>query len=290
MANVYDKKFSIFQIILSIFFVLVCVAVLVPILNIVATSLSGRDAIAMGKVKIFPVQITTAAYKMVFTDRGMIRSFFFSVLLMVVKTVVSMAMTILAAYPLSKKNLPGRGAIMLMITITMYFNAGMIPAYLLNKSLGLVNSFWVLIIPGAITAFNLIILRSFFMSINQSLFDAAYMDGCTEMQTLTKVAMPLSKAAILTLSLFYAVSRWNGVSDIILYIQNPNYYTLQYKLKLMLDTINIPYEDKDEAIRQIVPENFKAACIVFTMIPVLVLYPFVQKYFREGVMIGGVKE
>ena len=110
------------------------------------------------------------------------------------------------------------------------------------------------------------------------------------MQTLRLVAIPLSKAAILTLSLFYAVSRWNSVSDIILYVQNPKFYTLQYKLKLMMDTINIPYDEKDEVAREIIAENFKAACIVFTMIPVLILYPFVQKYFREGVMIGGVKE
>lgn len=290
MANVYDKKYSPFQIILTIFFILIILAVLLPILNIIATSFSGRDAIAMGKVGLVPVDFSTAAYKMVFKDKSMIRSLLFSTILMIVKTIVSMLLTILAAYPLSKKDLPGGKAIMLMITITMYFSAGMIPNYLLVKQLHLINTFWVLVLPGAITAFNLIILRSFFMSINPSLFDAAHIDGCSEMQTLRLVAIPLSKAAILTLSLFYAVSRWNSVSDIILYVQNPKFYTLQYKLKLMMDTINIPYDEKDEVTREIIAENFKAACIVFTMIPVLILYPFVQKYFREGVMIGGVKE
>lgn len=290
MANVYDKKFSPLQIILTIFFILIILAVLLPILNIIATSFSGRDAIAMGKVGLVPVDFSTAAYKMVFKDKSMIRSLLFSTILMIVKTIVSMLLTILAAYPLSKKDLPGGKAIMLMITITMYFSAGMIPNYLLVKQLHLINTFWVLVLPGAITAFNLIILRSFFMSINPSLFDAAHIDGCSEMQTLRLIAIPLSKAAILTLSLFYAVSRWNSVSDIILYVQNPKFYTLQYKLKLMMDTINIPYDEKDEVTREIIAENFKAACIVFTMIPVLILYPFVQKYFREGVMIGGVKE
>lgn len=290
MANAYDRKYSPFQIILGIFFVLVLLIVLLPIINIVATSLSGRDAIAMGKVGLLPVNFSTAAYKMVFRDKSMLRSLLFSTILMIVKTVVSMILTILAAYPLSKKDLPGRGIIMLMITITMYFSAGMIPNYLLVKQLHLINTFWVLVLPSAITAFNLIILRSFFMSINISLFDAAHIDGCTEMQTLRLIAIPLSKAAILTLSLFYAVNRWNSVSDIILYVQNTKFYTLQYKLKLMMDTINIPYDEKDDAVREIVAENFKAACIVFTMIPVLIIYPFVQKYFREGVMIGGVKE
>lgn len=290
MANAYDKKYSFFQIILTIFFILVILAVLLPILNIVATSFSGKNAIAMGKVSLVPVNFTTAAYSMVLKDKAMIRSLVFSIILMIVKTVVSMILTILVAYPLSKKDLPGCRPIMLMIIITMYFNAGMIPNYLLVKQLNLINKFWVLIMPGAITAFNLIILRSFFMSINSSLFDAAYIDGCTEMQTLRKIAIPLSKAAILTLSLFYAVNRWNAVSDIILYVQNPKFYTLQYKLKLMLDTINLPYDEKDEVVRDIIAENFKAACIVFTMIPVLVIYPFVQKYFRKGIMIGGVKE
>ncbi|MCF0238539.1 MAG: carbohydrate ABC transporter permease [Sphaerochaetaceae bacterium] len=290
MANAYDKKFSFFQIVLSLFFILMLLAVLLPIINIIATSFSGKDAIAMGKVGLWPVDFSTAAYKMVFRDKAMIRALLFSSLLIIVQTVVSMSLTTLAAYPLSKKDLPGGSAIMLMITITMYFSAGMIPNYLLVKQLKLINTFWVLVLPGAITAFNLIILRSFFMSINSSLFDAAYIDGCTEMQTLRLIAIPLAKAAILTLSLFYAVNRWNGVSDIILYIQNPKFYTLQYKLKLMMDTINIPFDEKDEVVREIVAENFKAACIVFTMIPVLVIYPFVQKYFREGVMIGGVKE
>lgn len=290
MANTYDKKYSPFQIVLSIFFILVILAVLLPIINIVATSFSGRESIAMGKVGLLPVDFTTSAYKMVFRDKSMLRSLAFSITLMLVKTVVSMLLTILAAYPLSKRNLPGSRTIMLMITITMYFSAGMIPNYLLVKQLHLINTFWVLVIPAAITPFNLIILRSFFMSINSSLFDAAYIDGCTEMQTLRMIAIPLSKAAILTLSLFYAVSRWNSVSDIILYVQNTKFYTLQYKLKLMLDTINLPYDEMDAEVREIVAENFKAACIVFTMIPVLVIYPFVQKYFRQGVMVGGVKE
>lgn len=290
MANTYDKKYSPFQIVLTIFFILVILAVLLPIINIVATSFSGREAIAMGKVGLLPVDFTTSAYKMVFGDKSMLRALLFSVVLMLVKTVVSMVLTIFAAYPLSKRNLPGNRAIMLLITITMYFSAGMIPNYLLVKQLHLINTFWVLVLPAAITPFNLIILRSFFMSINSSLFDAAYIDGCTEMQTLRMIAIPLSKAAILTLSLFYAVSRWNTVSDIILYVQNTNFYTLQYKLKLMLDTINIPYDEMDAILREIVAENFKAACIVFTMIPVLIIYPFVQKYFRQGVMVGGIKE
>ena len=150
MANTYDKKYSPFQIVLSIFFILVILAVLLPIINIVATSFSGRESIAMGKVGLLPVDFTTSAYKMVFRDKSMLRSLAFSITLMLVKTVVSMLLTILAAYPLSKRNLPGSRTIMLMITITMYFSAGMIPNYLLVKQLHLINTFWVLVIPAAI--------------------------------------------------------------------------------------------------------------------------------------------
>ena len=273
---------------MTIFFILVCVITLLPIINIVATSFSDKNAILTGKVGIWPVGFNTEAYSMILNDLSMIKAFFFSIALMIAQAVISMMATILAAYPLSKKDLPGKRVILLMIVFTMYFSAGMIPEYLIYKELHLLNTIWVLLLPGMISAFNLIILRTFFMSINQSLYEAAYIDGCSEFKALREIAIPLSKAALLTLTMFYAVNRWNGVSDIILYIQNPNLYTLQYKLKLMLDLINIPYEDG--MVQIVAPENFKSACVVFTMLPMLIIYPFVQKYFKKGVMVGSVKE
>lgn len=288
MSTVYERKFGAFQLVMTIFFILVCVITLLPIINIVATSFSDKNAILTGKVGIWPVGFNTEAYSMILNDLSMIKAFFFSIALMIAQAVISMMATILAAYPLSKKDLPGKRVILLMIVFTMYFSAGMIPEYLLYKELHLLNTIWVLLLPGMISAFNLIILRTFFMSINQSLYEAAYIDGCSEFKALREIAIPLSKAALLTLTMFYAVNRWNGVSDIILYIQNPNLYTLQYKLKLMLDLINIPYEDG--MVQIVAPENFKSACVVFTMLPMLIIYPFVQKYFKKGVMVGSVKE
>ena len=288
MSTVYERKFGAFQLVMTIFFILVCVITLLPIINIVATSFSDKNAILTGKVGIWPVGFNTEAYSMILNDLSMIRAFFFSIALMIAQAVISMMATILAAYPLSKKDLPGKRVILLMIVFTMYFSAGMIPEYLLYKELHLLNTIWVLLLPGMISAFNLIILRTFFMSINQSLYEAAYIDGCSEFKALREIAIPLSKAALLTLTMFYAVNRWNGVSDIILYIQNPNLYTLQYKLKLMLDLITIPYEDG--MVQIVAPENFKSACVVFTMLPMLIIYPFVQKYFKKGVMVGSVKE
>lgn len=287
MSTVYERKTGVFQIVMLVLFGFILLVTLLPILNILALSFSEKDAILTGRVGLLPIGFNVEAYRMVFKDASMIRAFNFSLILMVMQLLLSMGATILGAYPLSKAGLPGRRALMIVIIITMYFSAGVIPSYILYKDLKLLNTIWVLLTPSLISAFNLIILRTFFSSINVSLYEAAYMDGCSEFRALWSIALPLSKAAILTLSMFYAVERWNTVSDIILFIQDPKLYTLQYKLKLMLDIISLPYEAGVE--QTITPENFKSACIVFTMIPMLIIYPFVQKYFREGVMIGGVK-
>ncbi len=287
MSTIYERKTGLFQIVMILLFGFVILVTLLPILNILALSFSEKDAILTGRVGLLPIGFNVEAYSMVFNDASMMRAFIFSFLLMVLQLTLSMGATILGAYPLSKSHLPGRQALMMLIIITMYFSAGVIPSYILYKDLKLLNTIWVLLLPSLISAFNLIILRTFFASINISLYEAAYMDGCSEFRALWSITLPLSKAAIMTLSMFYAVERWNTVSDIILFIQDPKLYTLQYKLKLMLDIISIPYESG--IVTQITPENFKSACIVFTMIPMLVIYPFVQKYFRDGVMIGSVK-
>ncbi|MDX9914664.1 MAG: carbohydrate ABC transporter permease [Sphaerochaeta sp.] len=287
MATVYERKTGVFQIVMLLLFAFVILVTLLPILNILALSFSEKDAILTGRVGLLPIGFNVDAYRMVFNDASMIRAFTFSLFLMALQLVLSMAATILGAYPLSKAGLPGRRALMIVIIITMYFSAGVIPSYILYKDLKLLNTIWVLLAPSLISAFNLIILRTFFSSINISLYEAAYMDGCSEFRALWAITLPLSKAAIMTLSMFYAVERWNTVSDIILFIQEPKLYTLQYKLKLMLDVISIPHEAG--VVTTITPENFKSACIVFTMIPMLIIYPFVQKYFRDGVMIGSVK-
>ena len=287
MSTVYERKTGGFQIVMLLLFAFVILVTLLPILNILALSFSEKDAILTGRVGLLPIGFNVDAYHMVFNDASMTRAFTFSLFLMALQLVLSMGATILGAYPLSKANLPGRRALMIVIIITMYFSAGVIPSYILYKDLKLLNTIWVLLMPSLISAFNLIILRTFFSSINISLYEAAYMDGCSEFRALWDITIPLSKAAIMTLSMFYAVERWNTVSDLILFIQEPKLYTLQYKLKLMLDVINIPREAG--IVTNITPENFKSACIVFTMIPMLIIYPFVQKYFRDGVMIGSVK-
>lgn len=290
MNSVYDKKWSLFQIIMVTLCVTAVLLTLAPIMNVFATSLSDKKAIAKGLVGLLPVDFTLEAYERVFGNASTVYAMFYSLALTVVTGFASTFLTILAAYPLSRTNLKCGNFYMALITITMYLNAGTVPGYLLVKELDLLNTVWALILPGLISPFNLIILRSFFLGINRSLFEAAYMDGCGEYGCLFRIAIPLSRPSIATIMLFYSVSRWNGVSDVMYYINKPKLYTLQYQLKLLLDSISIEYTKEEMEIMTIAPENIKAATIIFSMVPVLVVYPFVQKYFTKGVMIGGVKE
>ena len=291
MNSVYDKRWSLFQIIM----VGVCIGAIAltmfPVLNIVALSLSGKNAIAKGLVGIWPVDFTWEAYQKVFGNRDVVYSMFYSLVLTVAVGVGSSFMTILAAYPLSKTDLKGSRFCMTLITITMYIGAGTVPSYLLVKELGMMDTVWALIMPGLISPFNLIILRTFFMGINKSLFEAAWMDGCGEWGCMFKIAVPLSRPSIATITLFYAVSRWNSMTDVLYYITNTRLQTLQYKLKLLLDSFTIVYQP-GEIVEDVTisAENVKSATILFSMVPILVVYPFVQKYFTKGVNIGGVKE
>ncbi len=275
---------------LSVFFIFVSGICIVPILHIVSLSFSGKQAILQGLVTIVPVEFTLEAYENILGNASFISSFAYSVVLTLAVTIVSMGMTILCAYPLSKSNLKGRNIIMAFIVITMYFNPGTIPNYLTMKGLNLLDTIWVLILPGALSAYNMIILKSFFQGLDSSLYEAAYIDGASEFTILAKVVMPLTKPALATLSLFYAVSRWNGVSDVLFYVTNADLYTVQMKLKQMLDNITIANSGvEDVAAVVLTPENIKAASIVTSMIPMLLVYPFVQKYFTKGITLGGVK-
>ena len=290
MNAIYDKKWSPFQITMALVCFVALALTLSPLLNVLAISFSGKDAIAKGIVGLWPVDFTTQAYEQVFGNGSTVYSMFYSLALTLAVGGLTTFLTILAAYPLSKTDLVGGRFCMSLITITMYIGAGLIPSYLLVKNLGLMNSIWALILPGLISPFQLIILRSFFLGINKSLFEAAYMDGCGEWGCLFRIAVPLSTPSISTIMLFSCVSRWNGISDVLYYIQNPKLYTLQYNLKLLLDSFHIEYTPEEMAQITMSAENVKSATILFSMVPILVVYPFVQKFFTKGINIGGVKE
>ena len=276
-------------------FVIICILVsiccLVPMLNLLARSLSGTDFLIRNEVYLIPKGINFDAYMTVLGDPKYIRSFIWTVFLTLVCTVVSLTMTTLCAYPLIFQNLKGRSFINIFITITMFFNAGTIPNYLLMKSLNLLDTPWVLIIPGCMSVYNMIIMRSFFYGIPDSLRESAEIDGASYIKILTSIYVPLSKPVFATLALFYAVGRWNGYSDALMYVTDKDLYPLQLLLYNVLNNINSVEVAAQEGFSTPgLSESLKAAIVMFSTVPILLIYPWLQKYFIHGVTMGAVKE
>lgn len=287
MSALNSKKERWFQLFWAVFFIVITCIAMVPILRVISVSFSSKDAITAGKVWIFPVDFNTEAYTKAFQSGSFIRAFGYSVVLMIVSTVVNLLMTVLAAYPLSKKHLAGGGILMTLFVLTMYLNPGTIPDYLNVKSFNLIDTVWALIVPGALSAYNMIIMCNAFRGIDSAIYDAAKIDGCSETRTLLSVALPLVYPTIATLGLFYAIGRWNGISDVLYYINSSQYYTVQMVLKQFVEAVNITAEEGINT--NLIAENVKAASIVISMLPMLIVYPFVQKFFTKGIMIGAVK-
>lgn len=276
-------------------FILVCVLVslicIVPMLNLLARSLSSTEALIKHEVYLWPKGWNLDAYATVLGDMKYIRAFFWTVFLTVVCTFVSLMMTTLCAYPLIFENLKGRSIINIFITITMFFNAGTIPNYLLMKSLNLLNNPLVLIIPSCMSVYNMIIMRSFFYGIPDSLRESAEIDGASFFRILISIYLPLSKPVFATLALFYAVGRWNGYSDALMYVNKEIFYPLQLFLYNILNNINSVEVATQEGFSSPgLSESLKAAIVMFSTIPILCIYPWLQKYFIHGVTMGAVKE
>ncbi len=258
-----------------------------PVLRVISISFSGRDAINKGQVFIFPIGFNVDAYAKALKSGTFVSSFGYSIILMAVVTAVDMIMTILLAYPLSRKGLKGSKIVNLFCVITMYLNLGTIPNYLNIKSFGMIDTVWALIIPGALSVYNMIIMRTAFASIDDSLYEAARIDGCGEFKIMYRIAIPLCVPTIATLCLFYAVGRWNGIDDQLYYVQKTGLHTVQMALKQMIEAVNV--QSEESGTTQLVAENIKAASITLSMTPMLVVYPFIQRFFTQGIMLGAVK-
>ncbi len=283
-AKIGDWVFVLICVILSI----ICV---VPMINLLAKSLSHTDYLIRNEIYLLPKGLNLDAYTTVLKDMKYVRAFFWTVILTFVCTVFSLLMTTFCAYPLIFEKLRGRSAINVFITITMFFNAGTIPNYLLMKSLNLLNNPLVLIIPSCLSVYNMIIMRSFFYGIPDSLRESAEIDGATFFQILMKIYVPLSKPVFATLALFYAVGRWNGYSDALMYMKNTKYYPLQLLLYNILNNINqVEVATQEGFSAPGLSEALKAAIVMFSTIPILLIYPWLQKYFIHGVTLGAVKE
>ena len=271
--------------------VLIALVCLLPMINLLARSLSGTDYLIKHQVYLLPKGLNFDAYATVLKDPKYIKAFVWTVFLTVVCTFLSLTMTTLCAYPLIFPALKGRKAINIFITITMFFNAGTIPNYLLMQKLNLLDNPLVLIIPGCLSVYNMIIMRSFLYGIPESLRESAEIDGANYFTILLKIYLPLSKPVLATLALFYAVGRWNGYSDALMYMKNKDYYPLQLLLYNILNNINqVEVSTQEGFSAPGLQDSLKAAIVMFSTIPILCVYPFLQKYFIQGVTLGAVKE
>ncbi|WP_313579462.1 carbohydrate ABC transporter permease [Lacrimispora sp.] len=287
MGELKSKTERRFQVFWNTFFVAISIIALIPILRVISMSFSSKDAILSGKVFLYPVQFTMEAYVRAFRSGSFVSSFIYSVFLMLGSTAVCIIMTIMAAYPLSKKNLKGGTIIMTLFVLTMYLDPGIIPKYLNVKDFKLIDTVWALIIPEALSAYNMIIMCTAFKGLDSSLYEAAKIDGCNEIQTLFRVAIPLVYPTLATLALFYAVGRWNRLSDVLYYVNTSKLYTVQMVLKQLIESVKISQEEGIAS--QLVADNIKSASIVISMTPMIIAYPFIQKYFTKGIMLGAVK-
>ena len=280
-----------FRIFMFIIIVPAVLATLIPFINIIALSLSDAQSIISNKVALLPVGFNVDSYRVVFENISMLKSLVFTVFLTLLYTLISMVMTTCAAYPLSKTRLKGRSVLTFIMIFTMYFSGGIIPDYILMRSLNITNTIWCLILPGMISVYNMIVLKNFISSVPLSIEEAARVDGANDFHILFKIILPLCTPALATVSLFYVVSRWNTFQDALFYITDPDLYTLQLMLNKVINMTQTGEMSQSEGISQtnIVPENIKAASIVFATIPVLLAYPWLQKYFVSGIMVGAVK-
>ncbi|WP_304433378.1 carbohydrate ABC transporter permease [Acutalibacter muris] len=285
---------KVFQAINYIILTVVTLTCLLPMLHVLALSLSDSVSATANKVLFIPKGFNLAAYQTMFSNPIFLNSFFVSVFRTVVGTAINLFVTILAAYPLSKENneLRGRKWISLFFITPMMISGGLIPTYLLVNKLGMIDSIWSLIIPGCLPIGNVVLMMNFFRGINKSILEAAYIDGANEFSILTRVVLPLSTASIATITLFQMVAHWNDWFGATIYINDNRKWPLQTLLRQMLKSIDISTFGADtiSQLRLLSDRSFRGAMIIFATIPILCVYPFMQKHFVAGITIGSVKE
>jgi putative aldouronate transport system permease protein len=281
---------KVFQVINLVFLGIVALTCLLPFVYMIALSFSSLNAVMANRVTLWPVEFQLDGYRMAFGNQGILRSFVFTVYLTVLGTLTSLVLTTVTAYPLSKPRLRGRKQLLFFVTFTMLFSGGMIPTLLVVKATGLINSTWAMIIPGAMSAYNMLIMRTYFMNaVPHEIEESATIDGSGTLRTLLSIVLPVSTPILATIAIFYAVSYWNTFTACLLYINDPDKFTLQMRLRqlIMLNQSDRGMEIAE--LQQVTAESLKAATIVITTVPILLVYPWLQKYFVKGVMLGSLK-
>jgi len=295
---VRDKSPSsiILDVIIHTSLIILLIVTILPILHVAAISFSSSTAINRGLVTFYPKGFNLNAYIKVWEAGTVPNAFKNSVIYTVVGTAINMVLTITTAYPLSKKDLPFKKFYTTLIVITMFFGGGLIPRFLLVTKLGLYNTMWALILPGAISSWNLIVMRTFFQSIPVEIEESAYLDGANDMQILFRIVLPLSQASLATIGLFYAVGHWNSWFSALIYLKSNSKYPLQLVLREIVIQGQMAKELAEQGdtflwqeMEMVSVESLKYATLFISIVPMLIVYPFIQKYFVKGVMIGSLK-
>ena len=278
-----------FHIAVLVIVLLMCVITLYPIYYMLIVSISDGNAVLRGDITILPKGINFGAYKAVLSNEYVPKAYLNTLIYTVAGTLVSVGMTALCAYPLSRKEFYGRGIFTGIVVFTMFFDAGIISNYMVVQSAGLMNSIWAIILPGAINVWYMIIMRTFFKQVPAEIEEAAMIDGCGHFRMLFRIVLPASKAVLATLGLFYAVTMWNQYQHPVMFIQDLNLYPLQLKIRQIIDG-----GGDFQAIAAVKHVNYteatlSAAAVVFAIVPILIFYPWLQKYFAKGAMLGSVK-
>jgi len=286
------KKFTIADLIMILIIIILCLTCILPFVHLLSKSISDNSSVLAKQVYFLPKGLNFEAYTAIFKDGQLTHSMLYSVMVTAIFTLLGLITTVMAAWPLSRKRLKGRVVFTFIIMFTMYFGAGLIPTYLLYSRLNLLNTMWVLILPLIFAPYNFLIMKTYFQSnIPDSLEESAYLDGATNTQILIRIVLPLSKPILATISLFLAVGRWNAYQDSKFFITKKSLHMIQYLLSMMVlsasesERISI----SEASLVTTTPEVIQAAAIMFVSIPVLCIYPFVQKYFVKGIMIGAIK-
>lgn len=277
-----------------IFLFCVLAVVIYPLIFILSSSFSSPQAVTSGRVWLWPVDFSLMGYKVIFSNPAILTGYMNSFIYTVLGVTINIVMTVAIAYPLSKLTFVGRNVIMMILVFTILFSGGLIPTYLTVKVVGILDTRWAMVLPGALAVFQVIVARTFFQStIPKELGEAAELDGCSDIGFLWRVVLPLSKAILAVLILFYAVGNWNAYFDALIYLKSPELYPLQIILRniLILNSIDASslVDANQMAARQGLRDLLKFSLIVVATVPILCIYPFVQKFFVQGIMIGSIK-
>lgn len=276
------KKIPVFQIINGLVFIIMCLIILIPLWKVLVDSFDLKTAYGM---KMWPERFGVEGYVQIFKNPTLFRAILISVITTLVGTLLALTLSTLGAYVLIQWDMPGRGFLANMLLFTMIFNGGMIPTYLVLKGLHLTNTLWVVILFPALNVYNLVLMRNFFEGIPSSLYESATLDGCSPMQTFLRIVLPMSKAALASIGLMFAVAYWNDYTHYKLYILDSKLYNFQMKLRGMVMGSELPTVGGNAT-----ENTLKNAAIIIVIIPFMILYPMLQKYFVKGVNIGAVKE